>query len=91
MELQFSLQETKNLMKISFTKTNGSNAKIKYFEYDFSMIKNNTKDTLNKIIFQRRKVMESSVVSKRYHTIENTIKKWVDNDSNEKFEWNLAG
>ena len=42
MELQFFLQETKSLMKISFTKKNGSNVEIKYFEFDLSMIKKNT-------------------------------------------------
>ena len=55
MELQFFLQETKNLMTISFMKTNGSNAEIKYFEFDFPMINKNTKETLKNFTFQRRK------------------------------------
>ena len=42
MEIQFFLHETKNLMTISFTKKDGSNAKIKYIEFDLSMIKKNT-------------------------------------------------
>ena len=50
---------------------------IKYFEFDFLMIKKNTKETLNKITFQRRKNQESLLVSKRYQTSENTTKKWL--------------
>ena len=42
MELKIFLHETKNLTKISFTKTNGSNAEIKYFEFSLLMIKKNT-------------------------------------------------
>lgn len=42
MELQFFLQYTKNLTKISFMKINGSNVEIKYFEFDLSMINKNT-------------------------------------------------
>ena len=42
MELQFFLQETKNLMTISFMKKNGYNVEIKYFEFDLSMIKKKT-------------------------------------------------
>ena len=74
MELKFFLQETKNLRTISFTKTNGSNAEIKYFEFDFSMIKKNSKETLNKFNFQRRKNQVNSLVSKRYQIVENIIK-----------------
>ena len=55
MKLKFFLQETKNLMKISFMKTNGSNAEIKHFEFDLPMINKNTKETLNKFTLQRRK------------------------------------
>ena len=42
MELKFFLQEMKNLMTISFMKTNGSNVEIKHFEFYLSMIKKNT-------------------------------------------------
>ena len=77
MELQFFLHKTKNEMIISFTETNGSNAEIKYFEFDFPMIKKNTKETLNKFTFKRRKNMDSLLVSKRYQTVENTTKKWL--------------
>ena len=56
-------------------KTNGSNAEIKNFEFDFPMIKKNNKETLNKFTFQRRKNQENSMVSRRYQIIENTAKK----------------
>ena len=62
-------------MTISFTKTNLSNSEIKYFEFNFPMIKKNTKETLNKFPFQRRKNLENLRVSKRYQTIENTTNK----------------
>ena len=58
MELKFFLHETKNESKISFMKTNRSNVEIKYFEFDFPMINKNTKETLNKFTFQRRKNMK---------------------------------
>jgi len=77
MELQFFLQEMKNLTKIYFTKTNGSNAKIKYFIFSLSMIIKTLKETLNKHAFQRRKNEENSLVSRRYQTIENTTNKWL--------------
>ena len=51
---------------ISLTKTNGSNAEIKYFEFDLPMIKKNTKETMKKFTFKRRKNQVSSLVSKRY-------------------------
>ena len=41
------------------------------------MIKKNTKETLKKFTFQRKKNMESLLLSKRYHTVENTAKKWL--------------
>ena len=42
MKPQFFLKETKDLTKISYKKKNGPNEEIKYFEFDFSMIKKNT-------------------------------------------------
>ena len=65
----------KNLTTISFTKTNGSNAEIKYFEFYLLMIKKNTKETMNKFTFQRRKNEVNSLVSKRCQKIENTSKR----------------
>ena len=41
------------------------------------MINKTTKETLNKITFQRRKNLESLLVSKRYQTFENTTNKWL--------------
>ena len=55
------------------------------------MIKKNTKETLNKFTFQRRKNQEILLVSKRYLTSENTKKKVDENYSNEKFESNFVG
>ena len=47
---------------------------MNYFEFDFPMIKKNTKETLKKFTFKRRKNQVSSLVSKRYQTVENTKK-----------------
>ena len=41
------------------------------------MIKKNTKETLNKFSFQRRKNQVNSLVSKRYQTVQNTKNKWL--------------
>ena len=41
------------------------------------MLKKDTKKTLNKFTFQRRKNQVSSLVSKRYQTVDNTSNKWM--------------
>ena len=70
----FSYMKRRMKKKSSFTETNGSNAEIKYLEFGFPMIKKNTKETLNKFNFQRRKNQVNSLVSKRYQIVENIIK-----------------
>ena len=42
------------------------------------MINKNTKETLKKFTFKRRKNQVSSLVSKRYQTVENTKKKMAE-------------
>ena len=52
MELQFSYRKRGMKQKFTFWKQNLSNSEMKYFEFDFPMIKKTTNEKLNKLLFK---------------------------------------